>query len=498
MGIIYIVGLGPGDPGHITARAWELLRSDRPKYFRTAVHPTVETVRAEGIRFESFDELYRKAGDFDSLYEEIVGKLIELSKEQDIVYVVPGSPLVAEKTVRLLQAEARRNRGKIEIIPGMSFLEVFYTRLSIDPIEGLYITDSKDIANMPYDLNSTVIITQVYSRQIASDVKLALMERYKDEQEVTVAHHLSLPDEKVEMIPLYELDRLPYVDHLTSLCIYPPEETQASPFTLKPLEDVVAALRAPDGCPWDRLQTHSTLRRFLLEEVYEVLEAIDREDMDNLREELGDVLLQIVFHARLAEEEGWFTLQNVIDDISAKMIRRHPHVFGEANAASAADVILSWEAIKRQEKGKNRKFILDGVSAGLPALLAAQKLQEKAAKVGFDWAEVAPAWAKVDEELGEFREALAEEDRKNAELEAGDVLFALINLLRWYKISGENALSRTNSKFRDRFAYVEMQVQHSGKSWNEFSLDELDQFWEAAKMQERAGSLPEGFPKKQE
>ena len=264
---------------------------------------------------------------------------------------------------------------------------------------------------------------------------------------------------------------------------------EASEFTLAPLVDVVAALRAPNGCPWDRLQTHSTLRRYLLEEVYEVLEAIDNHDMANLREELGDVLLQIVFHARLAEEQGLFTMQEIIDDISAKMIRRHPHVFNRANSEEVATTQLNWEALKAQEPGHAKKTLLAGVSKELPALLGAQKLQEKAAKVGFDWDSEPPVWAKFEEEIAEFKEAVALGNYENAELEGGDVLFSLINLLRWYKIGGENALNRTNNKFRRRFAYVERCVKDSGRSWEDFSLDELDSFWDSAKVSEQKHSL---------
>lgn len=253
-------------------------------------------------------------------------------------------------------------------------------------------------------------------------------------------------------------------------------------FELDPLVDVVAALRSEGGCPWDRLQTHSTLRRYLLEETYEMLEAIDNRDIANLREELGDMLLQIIFHCRLAEEEGYFTVQDVIDDITAKMVRRHPHVFGETSAKDAGEVLANWEELKAKEKGHKRNSVIGGISKGLPALMRAQKLQEKAAKVGFDWDDVKPMWGKFYEEIDEFKEAIFKKDMENAELEGGDVLFSLINLFKWYKISGENALNRTNNKFVDRFSYVEEQVLQSGRDWDDFTLQELDEFWEAAKV----------------
>lgn len=253
---------------------------------------------------------------------------------------------------------------------------------------------------------------------------------------------------------------------------------------IEPLVEVVKTLRSPHGCPWDKVQTHESLRRYFIEETYEVVDAIDNKDMNNLREELGDVLLQIVFHSSIAEESGAFTLQDVINDITTKMIRRHPNVFPKENPENNGKT-YTWDELKAQEKGGNRKHVLDGVSKGLPALVAAQKLQDKAGKVGFDWDELEPIWAKVNEEIGEFKEAIALKDRENMEKEAGDVLFSLINLFRWYKISGENALNRTNTKFRQRFSHVEACVNQSDRSWEDFSLAELDAFWEEAKVQEK-------------
>ena len=251
--------------------------------------------------------------------------------------------------------------------------------------------------------------------------------------------------------------------------------------SVQPLVDVVKALRAPHGCPWDQKQTHESLRRYFIEETYEVVDAIDNKDMDNLREELGDVLLQVVFHSQLAEEAGQFTLEDVINDVTQKMIRRHPHVFNRENNEKT----YTWDELKAQEKRNIQNSVLDGVSKGLPALVGAYKLQEKAAKLGFDWDELDPVWAKVSEEMDEFKEAIAQKDRENMEKEAGDVLFSLINLLRWYKISGENALNRTNTKFRQRFLHVEACVNQSDRSWEDFSLAELDAFWEEAKVQEK-------------
>lgn len=259
------------------------------------------------------------------------------------------------------------------------------------------------------------------------------------------------------------------------------------PFDMAPIVDVMARLRGPNGCPWDIAQTHRTLRRFLLEEVYEMLDAIDQDDDAGMREELGDVLYQVVIHSRIGEEEGLFSAQDIVRDITEKMIRRHPHVFSEKSLENKGESVLNWDRLKQGEKRQHHDQMLDGVVKGLPSLLQAYKLQEKAAKVGFDWDKDEDVLAKLDEEWQEFQEALQEQDGDHAEEEAGDVLFVFANVCRHFHIEPECALHRANSKFRRRFSHVEQRVKESGRSWNEFSLDELDSFWKEAKDLERRG-----------
>lgn len=375
-------------------------------------------------------------------------------------------------------------------------INVLVTTLGLDPENGLYTVGADRVDRVPFDSMETVLITNVIADTVALVAEIVRL-RFGQARTMTwvaytdtaVVHRVEANGDDVRATWPKAGEINSPAAYKIALVIASATVTNSRPFTLAPLRDVVAALRAPDGCPWDRLQTHSTLRRYLLEEVYEVLDAIDNKDIANLKEELGDVLLQIVFHARLAEERGDFTMQDVIDAVTDKMIRRHPHVFGDADSRSIAAISLTWEAIKAKEPGHARKGRLDGVSKGLPALLAAQKLQEKAAKVGFDWTSVEPIWDKLYEEIQEFKDAVAEKNSEHAELEAGDVLFSLINLLRWYKIGGENALNRTNTKFRRRFAYVEACVNHKGNDWSQFTADELDSFWEAAKASEKGHSV---------
>lgn len=484
---ITIVGLGPGSFKHMTLETWELLNGNGALLLRTAKHPCVETLQARGVNFTSFDYLYDQAENFVSLYQQIAAAVIEAaSKGQDIVYAVPGSPLVAEKTVELISAQARAAGISLTIIPAMSFLEVLYTRLGVDPINGVTIVDAADLPLLPADLVTGLIITQVYSRQVASDAKLALMDYYGDEYQVTVVRHLGLPEEQIAKVMLFELDRLDGIDHLTSVYI-PPRPERSKVFSLDPVVDVMARLRSPGGCVWDIEQTHLSLRRYIVEEVYEVLEAIELADSVKLCEELGDLLLQIVFHARVAEESGGFTMQDVVDTVTEKMVRRHPHVFGEITVRDAAEVVVNWEQIKKREKAGERTKVLDGIPIGLPTLMTAYKLQAKAAKVGFDWADIGPVWDKVAEELAELREAAALSEAERAqktEDELGDVLFAVVNLARFMGIEPETALNHTNNKFRQRFNYIETKLKEQSIAWQDMNLAALDVLWDEAKKKE--------------
>ena len=256
----------------------------------------------------------------------------------------------------------------------------------------------------------------------------------------------------------------------------------ALPFDMQPLLDVMAELRSDDhGCPWDRAQTHSTLRRYLLEEVYEMLDAVDMDDMPGIREEMGDILYQIAFHCRLAEEKGLFNAQDVVKDVTDKMIRRHPHVFNKKKLENIGKSMVNWDRLKQGEQRQQHQYLLDGVVKGMPSLLETYKLQEKSAKVGFEWEVTDQVWDKVQEEWQELKEALQEKNPVHIEEEAGDVLFVLVNLFRRYSIEPECALHRANSKFRRRFSYVEDKVKESGKSWQMVTLQELSDFWKEAK-----------------
>jgi tetrapyrrole methylase family protein/MazG family protein len=258
----------------------------------------------------------------------------------------------------------------------------------------------------------------------------------------------------------------------------PPLEKE---FSFEEFQEIIAHLRAPNGCPWDREQTHLSLRNSLLEETYETLEAIDRQDVPAMQEEFGDLLLQIVLNAQIAAETGAFRMEDVIAGIARKIIRRHPHVFGETEISGVQNVLLNWEKLKQQERvdnGNPEKGLLDSVPIVLPALTQAQELQERAARVGFDWPSIEPVWDKVMEELDEVHQASTPQE---IEKELGDLLFAVVNLIRWYKVDAESALRGTNQKFRRRFQHIEKSARTTGRELHMMTLDEMDEYWNEAK-----------------
>lgn len=502
---ITVVGLGPGAAGYLTCETMELLKSGIPVILRTAVHPTVAELKRQGINYSSCDDLYESAASFEEVYAAIVARLLEAAEKEDVLYAVPGSPLVAEATVKLLKAEADENAGlKLDIRPAMSFLDLVYAKAGLDPVDSLMVADAADeSALLAAAGRYPLVITQVYSKMLAGDVKLLLMETLEDDAPVYFLRNLGLADEQCLKIKLYELDQQQVIDHLTS--VYVPvghlvegayvdskeeseeaqgEENYETSVDIDKLVDIINILKAPDGCPWDRVQTHESIRQNLIEEVYEYLEAVDEEDLEGMQEELGDILMQVVFHAAIAEGSGKFNLQEVIDKVTDKLIRRHPHVFGDVVASNSEEALTSWEAVKKTEK-KERKHVLDGIYHGLPTLLRANKLQSRAAKVGFDWQKPEQVWDKVEEELKEFKAALKAGDAKEAEKEFGDVLFALVNYARHNNIQPEAALNGTNNRFVKRFGHVEKEVVQRGGKWDSFTLEELDAFWTDAKKQEQ-------------
>ncbi|TCP52720.1 tetrapyrrole methylase family protein/MazG family protein [Tumebacillus sp. BK434] len=486
MAKVTVVGLGPGAWSGLPLGTYRMLEEQQQGggaiYFRTERHPVVDDLRQQGIVFAVLDHFYEQAENFTDVYQSITEFLLKEALEKEhIIYAVPGHPGVAETTVQNLRRQGKAAGVEIVIGPGHSFLDDLLVAVGVDPADGMLLLDGTSL--LPRQLNPSLhtVIMQVYSPDVASDIKLTLMEQYGDEYEVTVVRAIGVPgEERVVTVPLYELDRLDFIDHLTSLFVPKTEEAAIVNRQMWKFVEIIKDLRDPDtGCPWDLKQTHQSLRKYLLEEAYEAADAIDEDDPYALADELGDVLLQIVLHAQIGAEEGTFDIYEVIRSVSDKMIRRHPHVFGGGKEADTAEeVVANWAEIKAQEKeekGLVPQSLLDDVPRGLPAVTAALNLQKKAAQAGFDWDDIADVYAKVKEEINELQETTDKSD------EFGDLLFAMINVARFLDVDPETALAGTNRKFRDRFQYIEARLREQGKTPEQSTLEEMDRLWNEAK-----------------
>lgn len=485
MNTLTIIGLGAGDFDQLQMGVYKKLKAAKKLYVRTVDHPVLEELAAEGLQFESFDAVYEKHGTFQPVYEEISELLIEATVAGDVMYAVPGHPLVAEQTVQLLIAAAEAGKVNLVIEGGQSFLDPIFGALKIDPIEGFQLLDGTSFNMHDINMRQHILIAQVYDAFSASEVKLTLMEKYDDEYPVTVVTAAGSSQEKLITVPLYELDQSVEVDNLTTIYVPPVKSQEDALRDWATFRQIIATLRGPNGCPWDQKQTHESLKKYLLEEAHEYLAAVDAEDDFAMIEELGDVLLQVFLNAQIGEDMGYFTLEDVLASISEKMIRRHPHVFSDVSVEDADDVVANWEVIKAEEKGTSDKPLLDEEYRASSSLQTAYNYQKRAAKVGFDWPDVAGAWDKFAEEWQEFRDEVTKGSADTRLDEFGDVLFTLVNLARFYKLSPEEAMLHANEKFARRFGYVEEKVKESGKPFSAYTLEQLDVFWDEAKRLER-------------
>jgi len=352
--------------------------------------------------------------------------------------------------------------------------------LRIPPTSRLVLLEARTLADAhvpPFPSEFPALLTGVDSPELAAHLREVLLTVYPREHEVSIVDGGKKKEERMGDLGSGEFSE--------STCVYLPALTEGTAF--ESFHEIVAHLRAPDGCPWDREQTHRSLRTHLLEESYEALEAIDSGDFVSMREEFGDLLLQIVLHAQIASEAEQFTMTDVVKGIHDKIVRRHPHVFGDVDVNGVKDVLQNWERLKekeRSEKGEERRKkkegLLDGVPLSLPALTQAQEYQDRAARVGFDWPEIEGVLDKVREEIEEIKAA---QNLEEVTGELGDLFFVLVNLARWRKVDAESALRETNLKFKKRFGYVEQGAKAQGRSLSDMALEEMDALWNEAKKQ---------------
>lgn len=484
---IFVMGLGAGDLSQMPLGVYEQVMKVKHVYVRTEMHPVIQQLQDKGVTFTSFDYLYEKEDEFTVVYEGISQELIQKAKSgEEILFAVPGHPMVAERTTQLLLEKGSQEGIEVEILGGQSFLDPMFAILQIDPVEGFALLDALQLHRNSLNPQLHLIITQVYDEFTASDVKLTLMDVYPDDYPVTLVFAAGVPgQQQIIKMPLYELDHIRGTHNMAAVYVPPTAKEGVLNKQFSTLREIVAILRGPEGCPWDREQTHQSIRKHLIEETYEVLETIDEDDPVAMCEEMGDLLMQVMLHSQISEDEGDFTIDDVILGLTEKLIRRHPHVFGDRDANTSEQVVKNWEQIKteeKKEKGINmeERSLLDGIPRGLPGLMTSYELSKKAAKVGFDWDQVKEVYAKIEEELEEVKEARHEQEVKE---ELGDLLFAVANLARFLKVDPEEALSLTNRKFKTRFKYIEQKLKEKNQPITEATLDEMEALWQEAKQQ---------------
>jgi tetrapyrrole methylase family protein / MazG family protein len=450
---VVVVGLGPAGPEYLSETARAALLGADVAYLRTNRHPAAAVVG----HLASFDHHYEACDTFEEVYERIVEELVEAAVRESaagrpVVYAVPGSPLVAEATVIGLRRDPRID---VEIVPATSFLDLAWAALGVDPVSsGAQLVDAASFEVDAAGRGGPFLVAQCWSREVLSRVKLAIEPPAGEPRpRVVVLHHLGLDDELVAEVELEDLDRRVEPDHLTAVWI----DGLATPVSpeMARLDELVRTLR--ERCPWDREQTHASLTRHLVEETYEVLDAIAEvtarsahsaepgpDAIDHLEEELGDLLFQVVFHSRLAAEQGWFTLGEVARSVHDKLVGRHPHVFGDVDAATPEDVMANWEVIKAAEKG--RTSVTDGIPTALPALVLAAKIQRKARALGAgtDPNDKAALVGRIDRFAAEQSAA-----------SIGTLLYTLVAAAEELGIDAEEALRATALSARDSIVAVE-------------------------------------------
>lgn len=490
---ITLTGLGPAGLDLLPQANLRLLESAPNLILRTGRHPAADELRASGVGFRTLDGLYEEAGSFEELYPRLAREVLETAATGPVVYAVPGHPLFGEESVRLVLEEAAERGLSVRVVPAPGFVDVVAPALVragevLDLVEW-QVADGALLERVWWDRSRPALVFQVDDLAAASRVKLALLEEYPEDWEVCLVRRAGEPDgESVLRLPAYQLDRpeAGAYDHLTTLYVPAlPEERRRPGF--REFVDVIAMLRSPEGCPWDREQTYASLKRFVLEEAYEVLEAVDSQDPDRLCDELGDLMLQVLLYSQIASEEGAFDIRDVIARHVEKLVRRHPHVFGDVSVRDADEVKRNWDAIKQEEKPE-RTSALDGVPRELPALMKALEVSKRAVKVGFEWPDLDAVVEKLDEEVAELKAELPERDPEKLSSEIGDLLFTVVNVARWLKTDPEEALRQMLDRFGARFREMERLAVAEGRPLAGRHITDLDRLWETAKRNSEGDS----------
>ena len=456
-------------PQTLTQSAWDAVRSATTLYLQTAQHPSARPVLEAGLSFVAMDDLYESEADYDTLQEAIAARLVS---GEDCVYAVMGDGCFEQ--LPAIERAAKRRGFRVVTLPGVS-----YAKAAFPHVQDARLCTARSLPKH-FDLSVPLCIQELDNPMIAGEVKLALLSCYPEELPVTLATMQPDGHYAKRTFPLYELDRRKTLFAGSVLLVPPVAFEEKTRYTYDDLVAVMQRLRAPDGCPWDREQTHASLKKDLIEECYELNDAIDEQDDAHIMEELGDVLMLVVFHAVMADEQGRFNEADVCDGVIKKLIYRHPHVFGSDRLRNADEVLQQWDELKRKEKQQmSYRDVLCSVPKGFPALMRSQKIQKKAGKVGFDWSSAQEAFPKLEEELSELLQAM--EQNGNIREEAGDLLFAAVNVIRLLGLDAEQVLHDASDKFIKRFAMMEQLASADGHALDQMTLKEQDVYWEKAK-----------------
>lgn len=478
---ISIVGLGPSDISRVSGSTRALIDEATTVVMRTLRHPAAAEVAAARPVI-SCDDLYDSFEEFDGVYAAIADRVLSLVGDGSVVYAVPGSALVGERSVRLIRERAAELGIPILVEPGLSFLDLTYLAVGLDPIaDGLQVLDARDLPD-PLPLHVPTVITQVDSDLRASEVSVALARTVETDTRVAVLDRLGDEDEIVIQTSVGDLARYKAG----------PRTTVFVPATVSGILGLIAINRVlRRECPWDREQTHHTLLTHLIEEAYETADAIGELPMSapegepdfgayaEVEEELGDLLLQVIFHATLASEAGAFDIDEVAEAISRKLVKRHPHVFGDVDASTADEVLSNWEQIKKVEK--KRDSLMDDIPTGMPGIARAMKVQKRARSVGFDWDQPQEVLKVLRGEIHELEEADGDAEAVASEL--GDVFFTAVNLARHLGVDPEVALRATVERFIGRFKAMERDFTDRSTDIAAASAVELEQAWQSAKLE---------------
>lgn len=473
MGTIVIVGLEPDAEGMPDARAVARLRDAHTVVVPSATGAPVETLESLGIPAVPLSELglTERASTAD-----VVEALLGCAADGDVAFVAGGYPLVREG---LISAVLARGRG-VDVFPVASPLQVLMLALDVDMTADLELVDVRAVPGLDLRRDTHLIITGVDNALEARSAAAYLRGFYAAEHMVVVASGLESGGFKLSRTTLDEIASITNVPRGSALYLSP--SRIEAPGGFQELVRIIAVLRSPDGCPWDREQTHASLAPHMIEEAYEAVAAIEAADPEALADELGDVLLQVVLNAQIGADDGTFTIDDVIASIISKIRRRHPHVFGEVHVETAEEVTRNWDAIKRGEKPA--RGVLGEVPIALPSLMRAQTISRRAAAAGFEWEDLDGVWAKVHEEIDELK--ATQTGSAEAEEELGDLLFTVVNVARKMGIDAETALRRTCEKFAGRFEEMERALSEAGRPLEGLTADEWDGLWEGAKRARHA------------